>query len=154
MPVTEQRKVIDIARDIVAEVAPDELSDFDFVASAYLRDPAAARRAGRAGAEPTAAGWEEAGHAVGVLAAAVVVDICKDLVVTGAKAAGRRYRAAGWWPFRGPAVGEDSTAPPIPPGQEERIRALAARRAADRGAPEALAADLAAALVKRWNARP
>ncbi|WP_431907941.1 hypothetical protein [Micromonospora carbonacea] len=154
MPVTEQRKVIDIARDIVAEVAPDELADFDFVATAYLRDPAAARRARRAGAEPTAAGWEEAGQAVGVLAAAVVVDICKDLVVAGAKAAGRRYRAAGWWPFRGPTVDEDSVVPPIPPGQEERIRALAAGRAADRGAPEALAADLAAVLVKRWNARP
>ncbi|MEU8191864.1 hypothetical protein, partial [Micromonospora carbonacea] len=139
---------------IVAEVAPHELAYFDFVANAHHPSQAAAGRARGAGEQPGAAGWEEAGQAVGVLAAAVVVDICKDLVVAGAKAAGRRYRAAGWWPFRGPTVDEDSVAPPIPPGQEERIRALAAGRAADRGAPEALAADLAAVLVKRWNARP
>src|SRR5262249_16790206 len=128
-----------------------EAASFALVAQAYQSNPAAAKRARRRRNEPTASGWSIAGQTVTTLVCAVGIDICKDLVIAGAKAVGRRQSKRLGRLFRRNKVGLAGVGPPIRADQVERVRRVALASAKRNGASANDAATIATALVGRWT---
>jgi hypothetical protein len=62
------RTIADVARDIVREVAPEQLAEFDFVAQRYASAPEVARRSRRPSNEPTASILDFGGEALTAVA--------------------------------------------------------------------------------------
>jgi hypothetical protein len=144
------RPLIEIVRAAVAEIAPDELPDFDFVARAYAEAPRAAARARRGRSESTASAYTMAGQAVVTLATAVGADLCKDALLFGARKAGRRL-SIGWARLRGrDRIDLDSVPPPVPEPELARLEDAAIAAAREHGATDELATSIGAALVRQW----
>ncbi|MFI6451339.1 hypothetical protein ACIBF6_07260 [Streptosporangium amethystogenes] len=135
--------VVELARDVVAELAPGELKDFDFLSQAYLDNPKAARRAGQPSNEPNASGWSIAVPFLTTLAMAVITDVGKDLTMTAGQSA--------WSALKGRFAkkGTDTELPAV--DDEERLRELAIQAAAEHGVTPENAVRLAEAIVKGWK---
>lgn len=145
------RRIVDIARDVVADLDPDELADFDLVAEAFAADPRAAGRAPRPLDEPTASGTLSAGEVLASFVLAVGVDLSKDLIVNGVRHGVRS--ASSWWRNRGKKVTIEDVPPPIPEDAIDTVEAQLVELGIARGGSPELARSMARAMVTRWNRR-
>jgi hypothetical protein len=147
---TPPRTVREVAREIVGEVAPDQVGEFAFVAQRYAQAPGAAERAGRPSNEPTASMIDLGGHALGVIALGVTTDVCKDLLVHGVKQA----RQGGWGRlrrlFRRDRPELDRPVPPLTEEQAPVVHQQVRSAVLATGADAALADSVATALVRSW----
>jgi hypothetical protein len=146
------RPLIDIVRSVVAEVAPDELSDFDPVARTFAEAPPAARR----GRSETSEASPGPGQSVPTLALAVAVaaDLTDDAVLVGARTV-RRRAAAAWARLRNRGrLDLEHLPPPVREVDAARLEAAAIVSARERGASDALAVAIGAALARQWPRRP
>lgn len=141
-------RVVDVARNIVEKVAPQQADEFDFVAREYSR--AAARRARRPSNEPTAS-VNDIGQAVlTAVALGVTTDICEHLLTAAAKNAAKSTK--GWLHrrFSKAKITLETEVPGLPAEQIERIRQRAEETAVEHGLPADQAKALAKALVQSW----
>lgn len=136
---TEQL-LVDLVREVVAALHPEELGQLELVALAFVEDPRAALAVRARRGLPTLSGLRAAAGPFTSVVLGVATDAC-------AAALARPFR-------RRPEVPLHSVVPPIEPRQVARIGALAAKAGRRRGlaAPEADA--LATTLVELWSREP
>jgi hypothetical protein len=115
---------VELARQAVAEVAPDELTLFEETSTAFLASRGAAVYRRRARREPLAMGVEIVGEVVTGVALAVAVEVVRHATFQAAEAVGTRARPrlARWFRRRGtradgpagtdPGAGADAGAGP------------------------------------------
>ncbi|WP_248962062.1 hypothetical protein [Sphaerisporangium perillae] len=137
---------IDLAREVVAELAPDELRDFDLVAQAHLAHPRAARRARDGRNEPNASAWATAAPILSGIVVAVITDLSKDLLLASGRSLGTRLKAR----FR--RQRGDQPLPPYPPEQRAALLVHAHQSAIRHGADEETAPKIANAVAGHWVA--
>ncbi|MFI6483561.1 hypothetical protein ACIBH1_36915 [Nonomuraea sp. NPDC050663] len=132
--------VVGLARDVVSQLAPDELPDFDLIATAYLVNPKINLRTD----EPNGSGWSAAMPFLTSLAMAVIVDLCKDMSKAGGRSLwGWVKERAGW------GASADEELPAC--DDEQRLRELAHGSAVKHGATPQDAARIADAVVNGWH---
>ena len=144
----QPRTVADVARDVVRQVAPEQLAEFDFVARRCANDPAAARRARRPSNEPTASILDYGGEALTAVVVGLTSDITKDLIKQGV----RRARRAPWirrLTGRG-EIDLDEPVPPLPADQLEAVHAQVVAAVLAGGGNAELAGAVSAALTRSW----
>ncbi|MFJ8584047.1 hypothetical protein ACIRD2_05245 [Streptomyces sp. NPDC093595] len=115
---------VGLARQAVAEIAPDELTLFEETSAAFLASRGAAAYRRRARREPLAMGIEIVGEVVTGVALAVAVEVVRHATFQAAEAVGTRARPrlARWFRRRGaradgptgtdPGAGADAGAGP------------------------------------------
>lgn len=146
------RTLLDVAREVVAEIAPDEVGDLEFVARAQTAAPGASRRALRSRSEPTASGFTLGGEALSALVVAISAGVAKDLLVLGAAELGSRARSR--LALRRERVVPDTVVPAIADADAPAVQAHAETLAADRGADQQTGRTVADALVRKWPRLP
>ncbi|MFG1824784.1 hypothetical protein ACGFIJ_20065 [Microbispora bryophytorum] len=135
--------VADLARRIVAAVAPDELLHFDVVCDAYFASPRALKRAAHARDEATAFNLDAALPVISGIVLAVVTDISKEALLAGGKRALARLRKA--------KVTADTPLPALPSSPPVTITVYIAEKASAYGASEQAARQIAEAATAHWT---
>lgn len=142
----------DLARDVVGQLAPDELPAFDVIASPYLRDPSRAERRLCAGSDDPLG--VDLGSAIivltpvvtlvcGSVATALAQGVTTEVSSRSKKFTGRLLDRLGrWHRHRDTIEAFDWTA-----GQLDEIRAVAVARATALGVKQGQAETIADAVV-------
>lgn len=146
------RPLIDVARAAVADVAPDELADFERVARDYAAS--AAERGWPWHTESSASASVVAGQPVAALVTAVGAELGTDVVLLGAPTV--RRRIAGLWSrLRGrTTIDLDSSPPAVREVDAARLQAAAITMARARGASDDVATAIGTALARQWPRLP
>lgn len=151
-PVPPGRSVTidDVARTVVARVAPDEIAHYQGVRNEYFMRG----RARRAGDNPLGFGDVVIGVVTGV-----VLTVLHDLVVGSLTDAARPWWNRAWQRVaqrlrmrRRPRVGADTVLRPLAPQEVPAAIASVTERAAEAGLPPDQAAQLARAIVAEITA--
>jgi hypothetical protein len=145
-----EKPIVAIVRAAVTDIEPSQADRFDFVAESFARNPAAARRAGKRRDEPTSAGWDVAVQGLIAVACAVGVEICKEMVLSGARTAGGKLRRL----FSGkPKVDLNTVPPPIPVDEKPEFISRAVAIAKENGVADEVATRIAKSLADQWPTR-
>ena len=146
------RSLIDIVRAAVADVAPDELADFERVARSYAGT--AARRGWPWHTDSSASASVVAGQPVAALVTAVGAALGTDVVLLGAPTLRRRI-ATLWSRLRGrTTIDLDSPPPAVREVDVARLQAAAITMARARGASDDVATSIGTALARQWPRLP
>lgn len=142
-------RIVDIARSIVREVAPEQVAEFDFVAREF--SPVAVRRACRPSNEPTASVTDLGQTVLGMVALGVTTDVCRYLIIESAKNAAKS--GGGWFRrrFGRGKITLETEVPGLPAEQVELIRQRAVVAAVGYGLAADQAEALGLALVRSWS---
>jgi hypothetical protein len=151
---------VDIAREVVAAVHPDELDDFDRAAEAYGAEPGAVAYARGPSSERAPSGVRTV-TGFSELVLDVTAGACRSVLPAEGPAPVARNR--GWlarnrgWLVRSRCVGSHlgiaTVLPPITGAKAAEIEVTACAAAVVRGASGDDAAALAKALSDRWTRR-
>jgi hypothetical protein len=143
--------VVRVARDAVAELAPEELAGFDVAAEAYLAAPGRVRRR-LSKDDPLGFGVEEVSVLLSPVALAVtqstLQNLAQDAARSSLKAVGARLRRI--WPRRQEAPRAST---PLNPGQLADLRSTAIEKGSQMGLDDRRAALLADAIIGRLVSR-
>jgi hypothetical protein len=144
------RTIADVARDIVREVAPEQLAEFDFVAQRYASAPEVARRSRRPSNEPTASILDFGGEALTAVAIGPTTDIAKDLIKLGVRQA--RRRGSSWLRkvLSQDEIDLDEPVPALASEQVDLVHAKVVAAVLAGGGSAELASSVSAALVRSW----
>jgi hypothetical protein len=142
------RPLIDVVRAVVADVAPDELADFERVARGYAAS--AAKRGWPWHTESSASASVVAGQPVAALVTAVGAELGTDVVLLGAPTVRRRI-ATLWSRLRGrTTIDLDSPPPAVREVDVARLQAAAITMARARGASDDVATSIGTGLARQW----
>jgi hypothetical protein len=138
-----EMRIMDIAREVVAAVHPEELDDFDRTAEAY------AAGAVTYPAEPAASGLRTAAY-FSALVLDVTASACRSLAAGNTPAAPNRGLLARFR-CRETRIGPATVLPSITDDKAAEIEVTACAAAVVRGASRDDASALAKALSDRWT---
>lgn len=132
--------LVDLVREVVAAVRPEELGQMELVALAFAEDPRAALAVRVRSALPALSDLRTAAGPFTSIALGVATDVC-------AAALTRRLH-------RRPEVALHSVVPPIGEWRVARLHALAVRAGRKRGLPGPVASTLATTMLELWTREP
>lgn len=135
--VTEQL-VVDLVREVVAAVHPEELGRMEQVSLAFAEDRDTAPRVPPHRGRPTVTSPRTATSHFAAVALVVGADLCARL--TGRSS----------WFRRAPHASLAAVVPPLPAAEVERLEGVLAAAAVDRGLAEPEAAELARTMIDLW----
>jgi hypothetical protein len=149
--VVEPELVVTVSREVVTQLAPEELPLFDGISEAHLADPGRGGSRHGDGDDVLGFGAGEAQVLLTPVALVVVTEVAKHVAVGLSDAGGRSLRR-----LLGRRRPEAAPAPapgPLTPEQLAEVRRAAARKAVELGLDRERSALLADAIVGRLAAR-
>ncbi|HXM56012.1 MAG TPA: hypothetical protein VOB72_11535 [Candidatus Dormibacteraeota bacterium] len=132
---TDRDRIVELARTVVTELAPEELPIFDPVSERCVRDPERGLAVGRSRDDILGFGVDVAVPLLTPVAVAVAAEVVREVAMRTAGALRRRARPA------------EAPAPRLTPAQLAEIHAIALGKARAARLGEARAAALADAVV-------
>ena len=146
------RSLIDVVRAAVAEVAPDELADFEVVARGYAAS--AAKRGWPWHTESTPSASVVAGQPVAALVTAVGAELVRNVVLLGAPTVRRRIATLWSRAWGRTTIDLDRSPPAVREVDVARLQAAAITMARARGASDDVATSIGTALARQWPRLP
>jgi hypothetical protein len=138
-----------LATAVLRDCAPDQLGDFPIVLRGFDASPRGHERAQRGVREESASGAALAGEVIGSIVLAVGADLLKDLLVDGAKQAGRKLMRLR----RRPRVTSSTVLPELDASRMDQVRLRAAALLCEYGLPAEEAQAMADSFVQQWPAK-